>query len=175
MIRLLLCLAVVAFFVLCAAAMRWGWRNRARRQSYLPQLPAPPEHFAGEPLLPAMTGVYASTTTAGDWQDRIVADGIGMRSGVEATLYAEGLLLDRIGARPLWIPAAALLDARTGKAMAGKVMGVDGLLVVRWLAGEYELDTGLLADDKNRYDDWITAIRALARGVATGPQGGEDR
>lgn len=175
MIRLLLCLAVVAFFVLCAAGMRWGWRNRARRQSYLPPLPVPPAEFAAEPLLPTMTGAYVSTTTADNWQDRIVAGGIGMRSAVEATLYPEGLLLDRTGAIPLWIPAAALLDARTGKAMAGKVMGVDGLLVVRWLAGEHELDTGLRADDKDTYDEWITAIRALARGAVTGAAGGDDR
>jgi hypothetical protein len=109
MIRLLLCLAVVAFFALCAAGMRWGWRNRARRQSCLPPLPVPPTEFAGEPLLPTMTGAYVSTTTADNWQDRI------------------------------------------------------------------ELDTGLRADDKDTYDRWITAIRALARGAVTGPRGGEDR
>ncbi len=176
MIRLLLCLAVVAFFVLCAAGMRWGWRNRARRQAYLPPLPVPPQRFAGEPLLPPAAGVYVSTTTADDWQDRIVVGGIGMRSAMALRLYDEGLLVTRTGARALWIPVAALLDARTGKAMAGKVMGMDGLLVVRWQVGGYQLDTGLRCDEQD-YDDWIAAIRALAARdtAATGAQGGDDR
>lgn len=169
MTRLLLCLLVVACFVLCAAAMRRGWRNRARRQSYLPPLPEPPAS-PGPPLLPPVAGLYVGTTTAGDWQDRIVAGGIGARSRMQLSLYEEGLLVDRTGAR-------ALLDARPGRAMAGTVLGVDGLLVVRWRLGEHELDTGLRADDRDHHPEWITAIRALAPQGATPAtaQGGDDR
>lgn len=175
MIRLLLCVAVVAFFVLCAAGMRWGWRNRRRRQSYLPAFPVPPADLAGEPLLPPTTGEYVSTTTADNWQDRIAVGGVGLRSPVAATLYDSGLLLDRGRATPLWIPAGSLLGARTGRAMAGKVLGVDGLLVVRWRLGEYELDTGIRADDIDDYGDWITAIQGLAHGATATTKGGDDR
>lgn len=176
MTRLLLCLLVVACFVLCAAAMRRGWHNRARRQSYLPPLPEPPAR-PGTPLLPPVAGTYVSTTTAGDWQDRIVAGGIGARSRMALSLYDEGLLVDRTGARALWIPADALRDAYPGRAMAGKVLGVAGLLVVRWRLGEHELDTGLLADDQDVHPEWITAIRALAprAAIPAGAQGGDDR
>jgi hypothetical protein len=176
MIRVLLSLAVLAFFVLCAAAMWWGWHNRARRQSYLPALPPVPESF-GEPLLPPLSGVYVSTTTAGDWQDRIVVGGIGFRSVVQARLHAGGLLLDRTGAVPLWIPADALVAARADRALAGKVMGIEGLLVVRWRLSGHLLDTGVRGDDKDVYDEWIDAIHSLAaRDVAAGgTQGGDDR
>jgi hypothetical protein len=177
MTRLVLSLLVVAFFVLCVAGMWWGWRNRQRRQSYLPPLPAPPARFTSEPLLPEATGVYVGTTTAGDWQDRIAVGGIGLRSAVRVRLSTEGLLLDRTGAIPLWIPAEALADARTDRALAGKAMGVHGLLVVRWRLGEHLLDTGVRGDDKDSYGEWIDAIRSLAtRGAApASSQGGDDR
>jgi hypothetical protein len=176
MTRLVLTLLMIVFFLLCAAAMRRGWRNRQRRQSGLPPLPVPPEHFGAEPLLPEVTGVHVGTTTAGDWQDRIAVGGIGMRSGVRVRLHDEGLLLDRTGAVPLWIAAEALADARTDRALAGKAMGIDGLLVVRWRLGEHLLDTGVRGDDKDSYGEWIDAIRTLAtRGAApASSQGGDD-
>jgi hypothetical protein len=181
MTRLLLSLLVIAFFVLCAAGMRRGWRNRQRRQSHLPALPRPPRRHAAAPLLPPATGVYVGTTTAGDWQDRIAVGGIGLRSSVRMSLYPDGLLLDRTGATPLWIPADALVDARTDRALAGKVMGTQGLLVVRWRLGDHAdghlLDTGVRGDDKDGYGEWIDAVHELARRGAAkaGAQGGDDR
>lgn len=175
MIRLLLSLLVVALFVLCAAGMWLGWRNRQRRQSYLPALPTTPEEFTGEPLLPPAPGVYVSTTTAGNWQDRIAVARLGFRSEARLSLYAEGLLVDRTGADPLWIPTESLLDARTGRAMAGKVMGIEGLLVVTWQLGGYPLDTGFRGDDKDVYGEWIDAIRAAKGTAAAGAQGGDER
>jgi hypothetical protein len=173
--RLLLSLIVVGFFVLCAAGMRLGWRNRQRRQSYLPALPTPPDaDTVGEPLLPPATGVYVGTTTAGDWQDRIAVGGLGHRASAEVRLYGGGLLLDRAGADPLWIDAGALVDARTARALAGKAMGVDGLLVFRWRLGEYQVDSGVRGDDRDSYREWITAVRALAGHGAAGAQGGEE-
>jgi hypothetical protein len=156
--------------------MWWGWHNRQRRQSHLPALPTPPGSL-GEPLLPPATGVYVSSTTAGDWQDRIAVRQLGFRAAARISLHPQGILVERTGADPLWIPAAALVDARTGRAIAGKVMGIEGLLVVTWLLGDHRLDTGFRADDKDIYGDWIDAIHALvAKGTATaGAQGGDER
>jgi hypothetical protein len=177
MIRLLLGLLVVVFFVLCAGAMWLGWRNRLRRQSYLPALPVAPALFEGEPLLPPAGGVYVSTTTADNWQDRIAVSGLGFRSAARLFLYAEGLLVERTGAGPLWIPVAALRGARTGRAMAGKVLGIEGLLVITWQLGEYRLDTGFLGDDKESYGEWIDVIGSLTVNgtAAAGAQGGDER
>ncbi|SHE97786.1 PH-like domain-containing protein [Streptoalloteichus hindustanus] len=161
--RLLLSLLVLAFFVLCAAGMWWGWRNRARRQAaVLPAFPPAPEALPGPELLTAATGVYVGTTTAGDWQDRVAVGDVGHRAAASLRLTDAGLLVERNGASPLWIPAESLREARTDRALAGKVMGPDGLLVVTWQLGEHLLDTGFRGDDKASYSEWVSALNALA-------------
>ncbi|MCP2261109.1 hypothetical protein LX15_004829 [Streptoalloteichus tenebrarius] len=161
--RLLLSLLVLAFFLLCAAGMWWGWRNRARRQAaVLPAFPAPPDDLPGPELVPAATGVYVGTTTAGDWQDRVAVGDVGHRAAATLRLTGAGLLVERDGASPLWIPSGSLVAARTDRALAGKVMGPDGLLVVTWRLGDHLLDTGFRGDDKASYSEWVGAVRALA-------------
>jgi hypothetical protein len=161
MIRTLLTLAVLAVLALCVLAMWLGWRGRARRQAaVLPPLPEPPVEpieNASELLAPT-SGVYVGTTTAGDWQDRIAVGDLGYRYVATLRLTDAGLLMDRVGARPLWIPSADLRGARTDRALAGKVMTRDGLLVVTWQLGEHLLDTGFRADNKTEYAAWVAAL-----------------
>ncbi|MGH3436714.1 MAG: transporter [Sciscionella sp.] len=168
-IALLVSLLIV--LVAAAVGMRRGWRNRARRQAaLLPAFPeAPADAARAEPLLPPMHGVYVSTASAADWQDRIAVGDIGFRAAATLRLSALGLLVERTGASPLWIAAGAIRGARTASALAGKVMGNDGLLVVRWRlaadadgGAEHELDTGFRGDDRNSYPDWVATIRGLA-------------
>lgn len=175
MTRVLLTVAVAAFFALCVFGMWRGWRARARRQaSVLPPLPAVPTELAelagsaeltqlpGTPLLPETTGVYVGSTTAGDWQDRVAVGDLGFRAAATLRLTSDGLLVNRVGAQPLWIPAAQLRGARTDRALAGKVMGRDGLLVVRWQLGDQLLDTGFRGDDKDVYQRWVAELCSLA-------------
>jgi hypothetical protein len=164
--RIVLTIAIVVFFVVCVLAMWWGYRNRAKRQdTVLPDFPQPPENLAEDLLEPA-TGVYISTTTAASWQDRIAIGDIGFRAAATVHLTGDGVLFDRKGAERVWIPADSVVSARTDRAIAGKVMARDGLLVVRWRLGEYELDTGFRGDDKDVYADWVTALTGLAKGGA---------
>jgi hypothetical protein len=163
-VRILLTVAIVAFFVLCVLGMRRGYRNRARRQdAVLPEFPQPPARLAEDLLEPA-TGVYISTTTAASWQDRIAVGDIGFRAAATVHLTDDGVLFDRKGADRVWIPAGSVVSARTDRAIAGKVMGRDGLLVVRWRVGEHEFDTGFRGDDKDVYAEWVEALQGLARG-----------
>ncbi|HEX3789415.1 MAG TPA: transporter [Pseudonocardiaceae bacterium] len=163
MTRFFLVLLTLLFFVLCAAAMRWGWRNRVRRQlAYLPAFPQPPAELPTDLLLAEASGVYVGTTTAGVWQDRIAVGDIGHRAVATISLSEQGLLFDRVGASPLWIPASRLVEARTDRGLAGKAMGIEGLLVVRWRVDEHEFDSGLRGDDKDVYAEWIDAVNALA-------------
>lgn len=156
--RLLLTLIVVAFFLLLVWGMRAGWRRKARSQSALvPPFPAIPED-AGEPELEAK-GLYVSTTTAGNWQDRIVTRGVGMRGRAWLRLHSDGIAVDRVGAPGFWIPREAVSQARTASAIAGKVMGTDSLLVITWQAGDVALDTGFRADDLAGYPAWIDRLR----------------
>ncbi|MBP2330161.1 hypothetical protein JOF56_010546 [Kibdelosporangium banguiense] len=164
--RVVLTLAIVAFFLLCVLAMWWGYRNRARRQdAVLPEFPQPPQAL-GEDLLKPATGVYISTTTTKSWQDRVAIGDIGFRAAATLHLTGDGVLFDREGADRVWIPAGSVVGARTDRAIAGKVMARDGLLVVRWRLGEHELDTGFRGDDKDVYADWVEALQGLANGGA---------
>jgi hypothetical protein len=164
--RVVLTLAIVAFFLLCVLAMWWGYRNRARRQdAVLPEFPQPPQEL-GKDLLDPATGVYISTTTAKSWQDRVAIGDVGFRAAATLRLTGDGVLFDREGADRVWIPAGSVVSARTDRAIAGKVMSRDGLLVVRWRLGEHELDTGFRGDDKDVYADWVEALTGLAKGGA---------
>ncbi|HEY1154885.1 MAG TPA: hypothetical protein VGE95_01110, partial [Arthrobacter sp.] len=117
-----------------------GWRNRLKRQSDvepLPQVPAAP----GVPTA-AADGQYVTTTTAGDWLDRIAVHGLGIRTNSTLEVYPHGVLYERSGAPALYIPAAALTGVRQDSGMAGKFVEKDGLLVLAWMHGAHELDTG---------------------------------
>jgi hypothetical protein len=162
--RLWWTLALAGLVLVVAAAMRWGWRNRAARQSDLPDLPAVPvvPEVGGDrvaDLIEPLTGLYVSTTNAGRWQDRIVAHGLGRRATCVAHLRADGVIIDRRGDEPIFIPIADLRAIRTAPGIAGKVMATPtGILVLTWSLGDHELDTGLRADDLDTQRAWLRAV-----------------
>lgn len=157
MTRLLLVAGCLVLFVLMLLGMRLGWRNRGLRQANLPSLPEVPTQL-GANLAPELSGMYVGSTSSTRWQDRIVAHGLGVCSDSIARLTEAGALIERQGAAPIFIPDAQLIDARLEPALAGKVIGKGGLLVLRWQHGEQDLDTGIRADDKAGYAAWINAI-----------------
>jgi hypothetical protein len=156
--RVWLVLAIVAFFLLCLWGMYLGWRRKSRSQSVLvppfPEIPA----SLGEPLLES-TGVYLSTTTAGNWQDRIVTRGAGLRSNAAWTLYEGGVAVERGGAPDFWIPRDAVTGVRRDNKIAGKVMGTDALLILTWRLGDVELDTGFRGDELDDYPKWTEQLK----------------
>lgn len=155
--RFWLVLAIVAFFLLCLYGMWLGWRRKSRSQSAwvppFPEVPAEP----GEAVLES-TGLYLSTTIAGNWQDRVVTRGAGLRTGAVWRLHPEGVAVERGGAPDFWIPRAAITGVRRDSRIAGKVMGTDALLVLTWRLGELELDTGFRGDDLDDYPQWIDKL-----------------
>ncbi|WP_018686183.1 hypothetical protein [Actinokineospora enzanensis] len=177
--RTTLTLLFAALLVLLVLLMWVGYRNRARRQAkVLPPLPTAPEAVVTAvregtvaSLLPPSTGVYASTVTGASWQDRVAVGDVGFRADATAHLLPDGLLFDRVGARPVWIPAGSVRAARTEAGIAGKVLGGDGLLVVRWEVDGQEFDTGFRADDKDDYRTWVPALRALSPDQNPTPEG----
>lgn len=155
--RLLLTLAVLAVFGLAVWGMRRGWLRKAREQSarYEP-FPAVPEDLGSE--LATAKGLYVATTPTGRWQERIVTRGVGMRGPATLRRYDAGVVVDRAGAASFLIPAEAIVGAATGRGMAGKVMGVEGLLVITWRLGDVVVDTGFRADDRAAYPQWIDML-----------------
>lgn len=162
MTRLLLVLATVAVFALALWGMRRGWLARGRRQGDLESPPTVPA-VLGAPLLEPLAGLYVGSTMARSWQDRIVAGGLGVRADATATLHAQGLVIQRQGSEPVFVPAGSIVEASLAPGLAGKVVGAGGLLVVRWSLGGEQIDTGLRADDKTRYPEWVAALRGLVR------------
>ncbi|MDS0138578.1 MULTISPECIES: PH-like domain-containing protein [unclassified Amycolatopsis] len=156
--RLWLVLAIVAFFLLCLWGMYVGWRRKSRSQSaQVPPFPAIPGE-AGDVLLES-TGVYLSTTIAGEWQNRIVTRGAGLRTGAVWRLHSAGIAVERGGAPDFWIPRDAVTGVRRDTKIAGKVMGTDALLVITWRLGDVELDTGFRGDDLDDYPQWIEQLK----------------
>ncbi|WP_226961887.1 MULTISPECIES: PH-like domain-containing protein [Streptomyces] len=140
--------------------MRQGWKWRATLQSDLPAPEPLPEEQAEEQAEArlAFTGRYHGSTVAGQWLERIVAHGLGVRSRAEVTLTERGVAVARPGAGDFLIPADAVLGARLDKGIAGKVLTEGGLLVITWRLGERTLDTGLRSDRAADHAAWVEAL-----------------
>ncbi|MFK0254776.1 hypothetical protein [Streptomyces sp. NPDC090445] len=145
--------------------MRQGWKWRGALQSSLPELPAAPGGLPEHRL--ALTGRYHGSTTAGQWLDRIVAHGLGVRSRVELTLTDEGLEVVRPGATDFFVPAAQLRGARLDKGIAGKVLTEGGLLVVTWAHGDTLIDSGFRSDRAAEHAAWVEAINHMNTSTTT--------
>lgn len=156
---LLLTLLLVAAV---SALIRRGWAGRVRRQAGIAPPPEPPAGLAQrEPRL-AVPGMYVCTTEAGAPLERIAAHGLGVRARATALVHDEGVLYDRDGAGPLFVPAADVVAVGTSSGMVGKFVEQDGLAVLTWSLGTARVDTGFRtqhAEDQRRF---LAAVEAIA-------------
>jgi hypothetical protein len=151
--------ALVAVVIAVAIqAMMRGWRHRAERQAALiGALPSLPD-IVGPAIIPATKGLYVGSTLAPHWNDRVAVGDLGYRAKAVLTRYPEGILLQRTGAGPIWIPDDSIAAIRTERAIAGKAMTHEGILAIRWrLPSGTEIDTGFRADDRREYSHWLEA------------------
>ncbi|MGV0786233.1 transporter [Mycolicibacterium sp. XJ2] len=149
--------AVVAVLIaVLIQAMIRGWRRRAERQAELiGTLPALPD-TVGPAIVSATKGLYVGSTLAPHWNDRIVVGDLGFRAKAVLTRYPEGIMLQRSGALPIWIPDEAITEIRTERGIAGKAMTHEGILAIRWrLPSGTEIDTGFRANDRREYSYWV--------------------
>jgi hypothetical protein len=165
-------LALLIAFVI--QLMMRGWRKRSRRQAELiGTLPAMPD-MVGSPIVAPTRGIYVGCTLAPSWHDRVVVGDLGYRSKAVLIRYAEGILVERSGAGPIWIPQASIMAIRTERGMVGKVVpgglgsrrvrdgragasSQDGILAIRWrLPSGTEIDLGFRGNDRSEYDRWLT-------------------
>jgi len=143
--RLVPVLLLLLLFIAVLSAMAWGWRRRGRSQQHLPapsdrSLEQLDEHSAHGPV----DAIYVDTVLAEQPLERVVAHGLGQRARARVTVGDGGSWrIERDGAPHLTIPAADLAEITSGPGMAGKFIGGDGLLVLRWRLGDQLLDTGL--------------------------------
>jgi len=145
---------VLVIAVLIQLMMR-GWRRRAsRQQELIGDLPDVPDKVGSASL--TTRGLYCGCTMAPAWNERITAGDLGYRSKAVLTRYPEGILLERIGANPIWIPRESITAIRMERGMAGKVVARIGILAIRWrLPSDVEIDTGFRANHREEYDNWL--------------------
>jgi len=154
--RAQLVLGIVGFVALCFLLMLRGWRNRQRRQAFLP---APVPSPATAPTVTgAVPGLFVGTTFAGRWLDRVAVHGLSDRATARLSLTDHGVKVDREGAEPLFMPYDDIDSAAPGDALAGKVMGEDGLLLVTWRLGGTPLTSGFRADEHAEHAVLAAAI-----------------
>ena len=162
-------LAMLAVVAVVFVLIWIGWRGRLRRQAGIEQLPAVPD-VLGEALVSA-DGQYVASTTAGDWLDRIAVHNLGIRTNAKLSVHPEGVLFERAGAGPVFIPAGRLTGVRQESGMAGKFVEKDGLLVLSWMLGSHELDTGYRT---RRAEDKAVLLTTLQDLISAAPQAEAD-
>lgn len=161
-------LIIVVLIGLVIRSMLRGWRHRAERQAELVgNLPVVPELF-GAAAIPPTTGLYLGSTLAPNWLERVNAGDLGYRCKAVLTRYADGILMERFGAGPIWMPRESVESVRTVRALAGKVLPTraatteaGGILVIRWtLPSGTVIDTGFRGDDRGAYPAWTATADA---------------
>lgn len=147
---------VVLVIAVLIRAMNRGWRRRLERQAHIVgTLPSLPD-TVGPAVVPATRGLYVGSTLAPHWNDRVAAEDLGFRAKAVLTRYPEGIMLQRIGAGPIWIPDDSIVALRAERNLAGKVLTHEGILAIRWrLPTGTEIDTGFRADDRSEYSKWL--------------------
>ena len=133
-----------------------GWRNRVARQMQIIGTLPPLPDTVGPALVPATKGLYVGSTLAPHWNDRVAAGDLGFRAKAVLTRYPEGIMLQRTGAGPIWIPDESISEIRAEKSLAGKALTHEGILAIRWrLPTGVEIDTGFRADNRRDYSKWL--------------------
>jgi hypothetical protein len=154
---------IVVLIGLVIRRMLRGWKHRAQRQVELVgDLPPTPASLSPAVIAPTL-GLYLGSTIAPDWLERVNVGDLGYRCKAVLTRYPEGVLMERSGTGPIWMPGDAIIGVRTERALAGKVLpgrsGTDGagrILVIRWrLPSGTEIDTGFRGEDRSIYGQWI--------------------
>jgi hypothetical protein len=164
-------LALLIAFVIQLMVRRW--RKRARRQAELIGTLPPMPETVGSPIVAPTRGVYVGCTVVPSWHDRVAAGDLAHRSKAVLTRYPEGIMVQRSGASPIWIPQESITAIRTERGMVGKVVPAglgsrrarDGegsttshevILAIRWrLPSGTEIDLGFRGDDRTAYTEWL--------------------
>jgi len=160
LIALLIIAALLAVFIAFAIRqMLRGWLHRAQRQAELIGALPPLPDTVGSAIIPATKGLYVGSTIAPSWQDRIAVGDLGFRCKAVLTRYPEGIMLQRSGTGPIWIPEESITAIRTERGIAGKALTHDGILAIRWrLPSGTEIDTGFRGDDRPELAKWTEEV-----------------
>lgn len=164
--RQLLAVAILlAFTVGLMYLMLLGWNRRSNRIEIepLPEIPT-----VLDPQGDRTTGVYVTSTLAGQPYERVVSQGLGVKSAAEVSVLSDGVLIKREGASDLFVPLGALKEVGRTAGMIGKFAAPGSIVVLRWVWGDTFLDTGVhVRSDTARkvlFDQLTTALHSQEEG-----------
>jgi hypothetical protein len=129
--ELSLILVSLAVLSLTAFGTIAGWRRRTIRQTTSVAAPKQALDNFGEKLASA-TCLYVATTFSDDHLNRITAHGLAFRGKAQISVFSEGVLITRVGERPVAIPRAELSGVVHSTAVIDKGVEAGGLLGVQF-------------------------------------------
>lgn len=149
---------VAVVLVIVALLALWfgrGWARQRARRAHLPALATPPADLGAPDLVD--DGFYVATTAQDAPTDRIAVPGLAFRARAVVSVSDAGVVLDLAGSPAAFIPREALVGVGRATWTIDRVVGRDGLVMLRWRLGNEVVDTYLRPADR----DALTA--ALAR------------
>jgi len=163
--RIALTFGLLLFVAVAVWGLWRGLRGHRRRQVDVGPLPVPPADL-GNALAGPFDGRYVATTLAED-REPIVSQGLG-RAGVALLAVTDaGVYVERTGTAGLFLPSGALRCAHVERTDASSVFGEGSLVVISWVHGRFQLDTGFRAEAPRRHLDAVDAVgRVVARTAA---------
>ncbi len=162
-LRLLLVGATLLVIAGLLGLMRWGWKGRERRQIDVSRpLPMPPHDAIFKLDIP---GVYIGAARNGDWLDRIVVHGLGVRSRAALNVGDRGLWVERVHANSFFVPADEINRVRIDRGVAGTVRSKDSVIVVTFALGTTLVDFGFRPDGDEGRDLIVQACIAAGFNV----------
>jgi hypothetical protein len=154
--------ALALLTVVILLAMRSGWqRKKAATQAAVGPLPPAPASFGTARTAPA-EATYLGSTLAGQWLERIPAQGLAERANGTVQLFDAGLQLVRQGTNDLYIPFDRIEAVRFDRGIAGKVSDPERLVVVTWRLA-IVVDTGILLRHPQQAQELVTALQGAVQ------------
>lgn len=161
----------IGLLIACVAFTLWlvrrSWLRRARRFA---GQPGPDRGVVDGEVL--ASGRYLGSTVAGNWLDRVTAEGFGTPSSCALVLGDGALSFDRDGYSDFTVALAELIAVRTDRGLLGEVYGPDGIIVVTWKWGDVTLDSGFRADPVTDHARVLAGLASYRATDAPKLQGG---
>jgi hypothetical protein len=156
--RLPIALGILVVLAIIFALLARGWRARQSNQAGLGELASPPADLGRVTLVDDL--LYVATTRADAPLDRIAVAGLGFRARAEVMVAATGLRIEIAGRRdPVFIPKSDIRAAGRATWAIDRAVNTDGLVLVRWVLGETEVDSYFRSADPAAL---VAALQALA-------------
>lgn len=147
---------VLVFLVIALLLLVLGWRNRSKRQSYLPPLSEAPAGLAAAIL--ERSGLYVATTLAGDRLDRVAVRGLGFRSRVTVAVHPAGVVLSIPGQADSFIEAASVVAVSRSTWTIDRVVEDGGLVCLEWTLGETAVESFFRVEDSQELIDALAPL-----------------